>query len=85
MYSKKQRIAALIGIIFLVLLYVATLICAIFDFDGSGKLFQACLYASIAVPILLWIYIWLYGKMKEQNNSDDSSDSITISKRKPRK
>ncbi len=40
MYSKKQRTAALIGVIALVLLYIVTLICAIFDFDGTGKLFS---------------------------------------------
>ena len=64
MYSKKQRIAAIIGIVLLVLLYIVTLIAAIFNFDGSGRLFQACLFATIGVPLLLWIYIWLYGKVK---------------------
>ena len=34
---------------------------AIFDFDGKGQLFRACLFATIGVPILIWIYIWLYG------------------------
>lgn len=63
MYNKKQRIAAWIGIILLVLLYLATLLCAIFDFDGAGRLFQACLFATIAIPILIWIYIYLYGKL----------------------
>lgn len=61
MYSKHQRRAALIAVILLVLLYCATLITAIFNFDGSGNLFKACLFATVAVPILLWIYIWLYG------------------------
>lgn len=61
MYHKKQRIAALVGIILLVLLYLATLICAIFNFDGTGRLFQACLFATIAIPLLIWVYIWLFG------------------------
>lgn len=61
MYSKKQRIAALIGIILLMALYVFTLIAAIFNFDGTGNLLIACLFATIAIPILIWIYIWLYG------------------------
>lgn len=63
MYNKKQRVAAWIGIILLALLYLATLLCAIFDFDGAGRLFQACLFATIAIPILIWIYIYLYGKL----------------------
>ncbi len=102
MYNKKQRLAALLGIILLVLLYIVTLICALFDFDGSGKLFQACLFATIAVPILIWVYVWLYGKMTDkktfadfnvddsatertQNETEASSGSITVSKRKPHK
>lgn len=67
MYSKNQRIAALIGIILLVGLYLATLICAIFNFDGTGRLFQACLFATIGVPLLIWIYIGLYGMLTKKH------------------
>lgn len=67
MYHKKQRIAALVGVILLVLLYLATLISAIFNFDGSGRLFQACLFATIAIPLLIWIYIFLYGKLTDRH------------------
>lgn len=61
MYSKKQRTAALCGIILLVALYLFTLIAAIFQFDATGNLLKACLFATIAVPILIWVYIWMYG------------------------
>lgn len=56
-----KQIGAIIGIILLVALSIATLLAAIFD--KSGRLFQAFLVATIATPILLWIYIWLYGVM----------------------
>ena len=71
MYSKKQRILAIIGIALLVLLYIITLICAIFNFDGAGKLFKASLFATIFVPILLWIYIWMYGKLTDKHTIAD--------------
>ncbi len=61
MYSKKQRIAALLGIILLIALYLFTLIAAVCNFDGTGNLLKACLFATIAIPILIWIYIWMYG------------------------
>lgn len=61
MYSKKQRIAALCGIILLAGLYIFTLITAIFDFDGTGALLKASLFATVAIPILIWLYIWMYG------------------------
>lgn len=76
MYSKKQRIAALIGVIFLALLYLATLITAIFNFDGKGQMFQACLFATIAVPILIWVYIWLYGKLTNKHTMADLFDEV---------
>lgn len=66
MYSKNQRRAALIGVILLAMLFLATLITAIFNFDGEGKLFKAFLFATIAVPILIWIYIWLYGAITKK-------------------
>lgn len=61
MYSKKQRFAALCGIILLAGLYIFTLIAAIFNFDGTGNLLKACLFATVAIPILIWVYIWMYG------------------------
>lgn len=82
---KKKRtpkqIAALLGVILLAALYVVTLIVAIFSPGESGKLFQACLVATIAVPFLLWIYIWMYGKLSGKHtmadpdylNSDDET------------
>ncbi len=74
MYSKKQRIAALIGIILLVALYIITLISALFSFPGSQKLFFICLFATIAVPILIWLYVWIYGKLTDKKTFADFSN-----------
>ncbi len=67
MYSKKQRIAALCGIILLVGLYIFTLIAAIFDFDGTGNLLKACLVATIVIPVLIWVYIWIYNILNKKD------------------
>ena len=67
--SPKQ-IAAMICIVLLVGMYVATLIVALLDFPGRDRLFQACLVATIGLPILLWIYIWLYKKVKEKKEEE---------------
>jgi len=71
MYNKKQRIAALVGVILLALLYIATLITAIFNFDGKGRMFSACLFGTIAIPIMIWVYIWLYGKVTNKRTMAD--------------
>ena len=64
-YSKPQRIAAMIGIIAIFGLAIATLVVAITD--STGRLFQSFLMLTIAAPILIWIYIWLYGKYSRRH------------------
>ena len=68
MKKKTKQIAAWIAVIVLILLYAATFLTAVWDFPGSDALFRSCLAASVGLPILLWIYIWLYGKVKERRS-----------------
>lgn len=67
MKRRPKQIAAIICIILLVLLYVSTLVVSLLDFPGSDKLFAACLIATVGLPVLLWIYIWLYGRLKQHS------------------
>lgn len=71
MKKKPKQIAAIICIILLVLLYVATLVISLLDFPGSDRLFAACLVATIGLPILLWIYIWAYGRFTNKTTMAD--------------
>ncbi len=81
MKKKPKQIAAIICIVLLVLLYVATLVISLLDFPGSDRLFAACLVATVGLPILLWIYIWAYGKFTNRATMTDlyseSNDSGT--------
>ncbi len=70
--SPKQ-VAAMICIVLLVGMYVATLIVALLNFPGWDRLFQACLVATIGLPILLWIYIWLYKQIKERKEEKEEN------------
>ncbi|MCM1134736.1 MAG: hypothetical protein NC400_04090 [Clostridium sp.] len=67
MKKKPKQIAAIICIVLLVLLYVATLVISLLDFPGSDRLFAACLVATVGLPILLWIYIWAYGRLTNKS------------------
>ncbi len=69
MKRKPKQIAAILCIVLLVLLYIATLVVSLLDFPGSDRLFAACLVATVGLPILLWIYIWLFGKITENRSS----------------
>ena len=50
MKKKPKQIAAIICIILLVLLYIATLVVSLLDFPGSDRLFAACLLAT-CIPL----------------------------------
>lgn len=67
----SKRVVALIGVILLVLLYLAALIAAIVDRSASGSLFRICLYATIVIPILIWVYTWMYGKLTRKHTFAD--------------
>lgn len=66
-----KRIAAIAALVLLVLLYVVTFFVALFAPVDKGNLFAACLMATIAVPLLAWIYIWLYGQMTGKKTMAD--------------
>lgn len=67
----SKQIVAWIGIILLLALYIITLIVAIFDTSSSGKLFGLCLFATVAIPLLIWIYTWMYGKLTGKHTIAD--------------
>ncbi len=68
--TSKQA-AAILGIVLLVLMYIAALIAAVADKSASGSLFRICLYATVTIPILIWIYTWMYGKLTRKHTFAD--------------
>lgn len=68
---NSKRIVALTGVSLLVLLYIITLVVAITDNSESGRWFMTCIFATVAVPMLIWIYTWLYGKFTGRHTIAD--------------
>ncbi|WP_318709362.1 hypothetical protein [Candidatus Acetatifactor stercoripullorum] len=66
-----KQIAAMTGVVLLVLLYVVTLFAAIFGSKAADSLFQLCLFATIALPLVLWIYIWIFGRLTNRSTIAD--------------
>ena len=58
-----KRICAILVIIFLVMIYVMTLVVAIVWPGNGGKLFAICLFATVIVPIVAYAYIWVYSQI----------------------
>lgn len=71
--KTPRQIAALICVVLLVSMYIITFAAACLDAANSGKLFAACLSATIGLPILLWIFLWFCGLLKERQSDASAS------------
>lgn len=62
--KKKMatRVIALLGVILLVGMILATFVVACIKFEGSDRIFKGLLSCDIAIPILLWFYLYLYNR-----------------------
>jgi protein-S-isoprenylcysteine O-methyltransferase Ste14 len=82
-----KQIAAITCIVLLVVMYLITFLSACLNFPGWDRLFACCLLLTVALPILLWIFIWLYGKYTEKHTMASldmmHSDSCTGTNRNP--
>ena len=58
----SRQVAAIVGVILLALLYLVTFLASIFDRTDSGRLFMACMAATLIVPFLIWLYSWIYSR-----------------------
>lgn len=70
-YTKPQRIAALICLIFIALLYLATLVLLFIQGEWAKLALRIALGATLVLPILTWIYIWCFGKILHKHTIAD--------------
>ena len=73
--QKGKRILALIGIIVLIGIYVATFIASIFNTEFSHQLFIASLYCTFMVPLMLYAYMLIYKLVKGKKDSDSNDEN----------
>ena len=69
--TTSKQIVAIIAIVLLVAMYLLTLIAALFDNANSMLLFRASLIATFTIPLLTWVYIWMYGKLTQKHTMAD--------------
>jgi len=67
--KKARQILAIIGIIILVGMYVATLVCALSGSENFMSMLMAAIYASAVIPVLIWAITFLY-KLFHKDDSD---------------
>ena len=71
----SKQIIALSGVILLLLLYLITLIAAIADNSDSAIWFRISLFATLAIPVIIWLYARLTGKRTVGDPNSPSSDA----------
>lgn len=59
----SKQVVAMAGVVLLILMYVVTLVVAIVDSSASGMYFALCLGCTFVIPIVIWFYSWMYGRM----------------------
>lgn len=72
--KKVKQILAILGVIILVGLYLATIVCAVSASDNFMNMLMASLYASIVIPVLIWAYSFIYKLLKKHYHINDSAD-----------
>lgn len=53
------RTCAVVAVIFLVCLYLSTLLAAIFDCSADRSVFRFLLFCSLVLPILMYVFLML--------------------------
>ncbi len=71
--KNLKRILAAAGAVLLVGLYLATLVFALMGKDFF-PMFMAAIFATITLPVLLWVYSWIYKKTKDAASKKNGSE-----------
>lgn len=73
--KKAKRILAIFTIILLVGLYIASLVLAIIGSDRAMDWLKVSIYCSFVLPVLIWIYTFIYKMLKGSDSQDDTDDT----------
>lgn len=63
---KVKRILAWLGIGFLVLMYLSTLIFSLMQGELAATWFKASIYCTLIIPVFLYVYVLVYKLLKKR-------------------
>lgn len=84
-FQKIRQILAILGVVVLVGLYAATLICALSKSDNYMNLLMASVYSTVIIPVLIWAYSFIYKLLKNyySEKNDPAEDPKEDPKEEP--
>lgn len=68
---NKKRITAIVVLVLIALLYLATLIFAIIDSPFARSCLMAALFCTIVLPVIAYVYLKLIENLKEHRDSEE--------------
>ena len=69
---NAKRIAALMGVILLFLMYALTLVFALMGSENTVKFFMISLVSTIMVPIIIHLFLMMLNARKGKNVMDET-------------
>lgn len=70
MYQKTKRILALLAVVLIALLYLATFLLSFFQSEQAHELLTISLVATVVIPVLLYIYLWLFRLFRKDDGGN---------------
>lgn len=70
--SKTKRIAAIIGIVLILSMYLISFLSAIFATEYSHGLFMASIFCTIIIPLMIYMYIAVYKIVHRKDESEEN-------------
>lgn len=72
MNKKLKQVLAIIGIVIIAVLYIITLILALSGNENTHGLFMASIFATIMVPLIMYILSWIFKLVKKQAEENNN-------------
>lgn len=73
--KNMKRIFALIGVVILAGMYLATLVFALIDSPWAFDCLKTSIGFTILIPILLWVYIAMFHYIEQNRKANQNSSS----------
>ncbi len=69
--KKVRQILAILGIVLLAGMYIATIVCALSASENFMNMLMASIYATIVIPVLIWAITFIYKLAKKEDNKEE--------------
>lgn len=73
---NKKRIVAIVVLVLIALLYLATLIFAVIDSPFARSCLMASLFCTIVLPVMAYVYLKLIENLKSHKDADEDIEDI---------